>query len=737
MSFAEIFERIRTNRSLIATRRKNFGEANDSISVLENRIDEAKQAINTATFTENLKMVKSKMKENDFTEAHRISKETLIDINSSLDSWQPNIKLKLPENIVPGKWGKYNLKITNVGNAHALNLGVNFTEGISQQGLIQVPLVKAEQSINLEVTLVSEFAGSVNAKGEISLSRKHGNKSYESDFDEWIEVGESAPGPSPVTTPAPQKAISQEHRDSVQDWTKPSDLAPDGETLLDLFTRRWSCYSKWPDNVRELDYLHNNYRDLTISSYFEIPTDPTVVLSEWGLPSNLRKNVYLDDERASHILEVLNSKSDDNYVIIGEPGVGKTTLLFEIFDSFMDKVPTGILTTTGIIDAHLEFGLRLFYDDIPENSDIVQSIVENDAKGLVVTAREADWGKLSDEFQRKFKRLTVPLFSDDNVSRLCERMFDFSNIRHDASSIEQLTNYAQGSPIFIWLMIKEMHYNGMTVLTKNYVKDNSRKGMENYVSLILQRLLKDGPNYKPGGLHALGCMIFLSDYMRDRRCHEALYRSFADEIEIDFEKIFDDRQNTSTFNQTIVYLSGEGTTIGFPHDTWADVLQGVGRSNPLRADIQSIKRKFADKTYEDEYKKKAVTDAWETELSRFNKNMVREKDSFLSLIDTLTYNYTLTVLEKLGVDIEMMREVSSLNSDLPMAARILSRIQAARPTQVTQIINIQHSVISKSNLDFGKDNVNVESSVVTDSDLEEEDLQSVKQSIVTDSKKKK
>ena len=477
MSFAEIFERIRTNRSLIATRRKNFGEANDSISVLENRIDEAKQAINTATFTENLKTVKSKMKENDFTEAHRISKETLIDINSSLDSWQPNIKLKLPENIVPGKWGKYNLEITNVGNAHALNLGVNFTEGISQQGSIQVPLVKAEQSVNLEVTLVSEFAGSVNAKGEISLSRKHGNKSYESDFDEWIEVGESAPGPSPVTTPAPQKAISQEHRDSVQDWTKPSDLAPDGETLLDLFTRRWSCYSKWPDNVRELDYLHNNYRDLTISSYFEIPTDPTVVLSEWGLPSNLRKNVYLDDERASHILEVLNSKSDDNYVIIGEPGVGKTTLLFEIFDSFMDKVPTGILTTAEIIDAHLEFGLRLFYDDIPENSDIVQSIVENDAKGLVVTAREADWGKLSDEFQRKFKRLTVPLFSDENVSRLCERMFDFSNIRHDASSIEQLTNYAQGSPIFIWLMIKEMHYNGMTVLTKNYVKDNSRKGM--------------------------------------------------------------------------------------------------------------------------------------------------------------------------------------------------------------------------------------------------------------------
>ncbi len=736
MSFAEIFERIRTNRSLIATRRKNFGEANDSISVLENRIDEAKQAINTATFTENLKTVKSKMKENDFTEAHRISKETLIDINSSLDSWQPNIKLKLPENIVPGKWGKYNLEIMNVGNAHALNLGVNFTEGISQQGSIQVPLVKAEQSINLEVTLVTEFAGSVNAKGEISLSRKHGNKSYESDFDEWIEVGESAPGPSPVTTPAPQKAISQEHRDSVQDWTKPSDLAPDGETLLDLFTRRWSCYSKWPDNVRELDYLHNNYRDLTISSYFEIPTDPTVVLSEWGLPSNLRKNVYLDDERASHILEVLSSKSEDNYVIIGEPGVGKTTLLFEIFDSFMDKVPTGILTTTEMTDAHLEFGMRLFYDDIPENIEIVQSIIENDTKGLVVTAREADWDKLPEEFQKKFNRLTVPLFSDENVSRLCERMFDFSNIKHDSLSIEELTNYAQGSPIFVWLMIKEMQYNGISVLTKNFVKDNSRKGMENYVALILQRLLKDGPNYKPGGLHSLACMIFLSDYMRDRRCNEMLYRSFADEIEEEFARIFDDKQNHSTFNQMIVYLSGEGTTIGFPHDTWADVLQGTGRNNPLRADIQMIKLKFADKKYEDVYKKQAVTGAWNTTVSRYNKNIIREKDAFLSMVDTLTYNYTLSDLEKLGVDVEMMREVSSLNSDLPIAARVLSRIQAARPTQVTQIINIQHSVISKSTLEFSKDNINVESSVITDSELDEEDLKTAKHSIVVDSKKK-
>ena len=574
-----------------------------------------------------------------------------------------------------------------------------------------------------------EILEKIRAAKELAASKKKAHF-------EPPKIPDSKPKTSPREKVIQEEQKSQDHRASVQQWRKPRDLAPDGKTFLDLFTSRWKCYSKWPNNVKELDNLHNNFKDISVSSYFEIPTDPAVVLSEWSLPPNLRKNVYLDDERASHILEVLNSKSDDNYVIIGEPGVGKTTLLFEIFDSFMDKVPTGILTTTEMSDAHLEFGMRLFYDDIPENIDVVQGIMDNNTKGLVVTAREADWNKLPDDFQKKFKRLTVPLFSNENVSRLCERMFDFSNIRYDPNSIKELTNYAQGSPIFIWLMIKEMQYNGVSILTNNFVKDNSRKGMENYVALILQRLLKDGPNYKKGGLHALACMIFLSDYMRDRRCNEMLYRSFADEIEEEFHTIFDDKQNHTTFNQMIVYLSGEGTTIGFPHDTWADVLQGTGRNNPLRADIQTIKLKFADDKFEDIYKKQAVTGAWETTVKRYKKNMMREKDSFLSMVDTLTYNYTLSDLEKLGVDIEMMREVSSLNSDLPIAARVLSRIQAARPTQVTQIINIQHSVISQSTLEFGKDNVNVESSVITDSELDEEDLKDSKHSIVVDSKEK-
>jgi hypothetical protein len=126
-SYAEILSRIQNARSMMVDRTKDFTDASNSVEVLENKIEEAKEAINTDIFTENLELVKSSMKERDFTEANLISKKTLTDINSSLESWQPNIKLKLPDNIVPGKWTKSKLKITNEGNAHALSLSINFT----------------------------------------------------------------------------------------------------------------------------------------------------------------------------------------------------------------------------------------------------------------------------------------------------------------------------------------------------------------------------------------------------------------------------------------------------------------------------------------------------------------------------------------------------------------------------------------------------------------------------------
>ena len=157
--------------------------------------------------------------------------------------------------------------------------------------------------------------------------------------------------------------------------------------------------------------------------------------------------------------------------------------------------------------------------------------------------------------------------------------------------------------------------------------------------------------------------------------------------------------------------------IRFPHDTWADVLEGYGDMNPFKAIIQEIRRKIADPNFE-RYKRLAVIDTWEQTVRRYRRNSVRERDSFLALADILTNNFTLSELEKdldddgeADVDVEMIREVASSNADLPIAARVLSRIQAAKPTQINKIININDSVINRSNLNFDGEE-NIEDSII-------------------------
>ena len=103
----------------------------------------------------------------------------------------------------------------------------------------------------------------------------------------------------------------------------------------------------------------------------------------------------------------------------------------------------------------------------------------------------------------------------------------------------------------------------------------------------------------------------------------------------------------------------------------------------------------------EQLKKDAIDDAWEAIQKRYHRNNVREKDSFLELCDTLTSNFRLSDLKEMGVDIDMVREVSSKHRDEPMAAAILSRLEGAESTQVHSVINIQDSVISRSDIGPG------------------------------------
>ena len=309
----------------------------------------------------------------------------------------------------------------------------------------------------------------------------------------------------------------------VLDWDIPTDAQGNALIIGEYMAKRRESYLTHPNNEEVVDYLHNNRERFAISSYFDVPGDPTVVITDWALPENLRGNVHLDSFRQQIVERITNSTPDKNFVIIGEPGVGKTVMLFEVFDRLMNKAPVGILSTDTIAKAHEMFGVRVFYDDIPENQKLVDALTDNDIQGVIVSSREADWKALPTEMQAKFDRLTVPLFSELDMKAMIKKMMTFQSIGFNEDSIDILAEYAEGSPIYVWSMVREMMHRSVKTLTKEYIQENSVKGMINYVAQLLQRLLKDGEEYRKGGLHALASLIFLSDHMEERYSNDYFF----------------------------------------------------------------------------------------------------------------------------------------------------------------------------------------------------------------------
>ena len=475
----------------------------------------------------------------------------------------------------------------------------------------------------------------------------------------------------------------------VLDWEIPTDAQGQALIIGEYMAKRRESYLKHPDNDEVLDYLHNNRERFTISTYFEVPNDPTTVISDWALPENLRGNVHLDSFRQQIVERITNSSSDKNFVIIGEPGVGKTVMLFEVFDRLMNKAPVGILSTDTIAKAHELFGVRVFYDDIPENQELVEALTENDVKGVIVSSREADWKALPTEMQAKFDRLTVPLFSELDMKAMIEKMMGFQSIGHNDEAIAILAEYSEGSPIYVWSMVREMMHRSVKTLTKEYIEENSVKGMLNYVAQLLQRLLKDGEEYRKGGLHALASLIFLSDHMEERYCNDYFFDAYVEVLSKYTEEKLDDKMNPKTLNLVLAYLPINDSVIRFPHDTWPDVLQGWGDMNPFSTELRMINRAFADSGIFQDLKKEVVKEVWDSTYERYKRTPSRQKNSFLALADTLFQNFTIDELKELGVDIDIVRQVASTYSHIPQAAKLISKIQAVLPQTVTRIINMQ------------------------------------------------
>ena len=676
-------------------------EAIEVVQTFSAYIQQTREHILVEQFVEKEEETERSLEERDIEKTITLANQGIQEIKDALQNWIPKIKITLPDDLVATESNRAIILVENVGKVK-INSVTLVVDGVTVSGNLSTGAIEPSNSEELVVAMVPSTPGNIPVTITSSCFRSYDNTETMIDEQIWIEV--LRPEFTRIKSSRSKKEANEEKEEEEEvivepEWEPPHDLSAEETTIGQFFEKRWESYRAYPDNNAILDHLHNNRERYAISSYFEIPNEPKGVMEDWALPHNLRGNVYLDSKRKEILRDIFESPYEKNYVVIGEPGVGKTVLLFEIFDRLMKREPVGILTNENIGNAHEQFKVRLFYDDISEKPDLYEAIAAKDSiSGLILSSREAEWSELPVDFRKKFIRLTVPRFSDEEMEQLILKTLDVNTILHDVKALKTLVSYAQGSPIYVGSLIKEMVYNGVRRLSETYLKENAQKGMGGYVIMILQRLLKSGNEYRAGGLHTLSCLMFLANHIEERKCHEQLLRAFADEIDSPMEEKFDDIYDRRTFNRSIDYLSGEGSLVRFPHDTWVDILQGQGASNPFRPDIQEIRKEFEDTGKFEELKKEAIDDAWEAIQKRYRRNNVREKDSFLELCDTLTSNFRLSDLQEKGVDVDMIRETASKHRDELIAATVLSRLEGAQPSQVSNVINIQDSVINKSDI---------------------------------------
>ncbi len=431
--------------------------------------------------------------------------------------------------------------------------------------------------------------------------------------------------------------------------------------------------------------------------YFEVPEEPKDILNEWGLPDNLRGNVILNDDRQDALAAILEDSPDNNYVILGEPGIGKTVLLFEAFDKFMEKEPTGYLSNDNFSELiHKSLGLRMFYDDLPENQMLCDAIESSDVSGLIVSSREVDWNNLPNGIRDKFIPLVITKFNNQQMYDVCKSMLTFSGINFSDGALETLVEYADGSPIYVYSMIKELKSKQITRLQDEYIKNNAEKGMHNYISSLLQRLLKQEGEYHIGGLHSLVCLIFLSRDLNERRCSPIFFIKFGEHIsEYTVDKL-DDPIEKKLFTKVQQYMSGKGNTVRFPHDTWADVIDGKGRYNAFKADIDRILLEFQQTRIFDNVKSKAAEESWITASEMLERNRNDNIDRYLSVADTLLHNYDVDELSNYEwMDVEGLRKTTAQFLNKPLAKNLNNILEKSQSRQMN--ITIKDSVVNRSN----------------------------------------
>ena len=711
----EQFNEVKTESKKIFVKSSSLRTAIENITEVRDEINSFEDLADVSQLNEGLQGIEEMLDKGEFSKVTKHSKILLSSCKELTKSSKPIVEFDFDRNsFVVGQTKKLTINFENNGNASAKDFSFEVLDDewaelkkISKNIEKLDPGEKEDMVIYIKFKEEGEVPFNYNIKFRNALTSANDNIKKLEDIKVLGSIDQ-------ISTTTSQTTVQTKSAIEYKEWVPQTEVTgPDAESLLDYLSSHRESYLRYPNNEKILNHLRKVKYKFPL--YFEVPEEPKDILNEWGLPENLRGNVILNDDRSDALEAILESSPQQNYVIMGEPGIGKTVLLFEAFDKFMGKQPTGYLSNDNFRELlHQNLGLRMFYDDLPENKQIWHAIESTDVKGLVVSSREVDWNNLPSGVRDKFIPLLISKFDNQQMYDVCKSMLTFSGLNFSEGALELLVEYADGSPIYVYSMIKELKSKQITRLQDEYIKNNAEKGMHNYISSLLQRLLKEKGDYLAGGLHSLVCLIFLSRELNERRCSPIFFIKFGENIsEYTLDKL-DDSIEKKLFTKVQQYMSGKGNIVRFPHDTWADVIDGQGRYNAFKADIDRILLEFQQTRTFDVVKEKAAEESWVTVSEMLKHNRNANIDRYLSVAETLLHNYDIDQLSKYAwMDIDELRKTTAQFLNKPLAKNLNNILEKSQARQMNIII--KDSVVNRSTIGgngVGSGNVEITDSVV-------------------------
>jgi len=301
------------------------------------------------------------------------------------------------------------------------------------------------------------------------------------------------------------------------------------------------------------------------------------------LPPYIFEEFVEDDERREIIYRAVDAlKSGGRVILYGPAGTGKTALMAIILREMINEgYQIGqIIDGTIVSRSHEEEGIVLFYDDIPRMSrNTLKSIIDTNARMIISTARIEEMDTLSRKLggdpTQYFDMMEINPMSEIYLREILTRYAIREGIRVNVDAVDIVVMKAQGLPVYIWQVIRDLKINKRLVLDEGFAS-RIPEGMLDYVDDILWRIMGDSEERK----EILLTLLILAD-LPEYKAHQDLFNAiFAESKKAIYGREFTIKEIllSDMLDKICRYLARTyDYSFKLPHDAWRDVLIGKSR----------------------------------------------------------------------------------------------------------------------------------------------------------------